>query len=205
MEEKKIIINGHEAVDLGLSVNWATCNIGATKPEECGNYFAWGETSPKDVYTEETYLYYGAANNRKLIDIGTEISRTEYDAARKQWGDDWRMPTEEELYELLSYCSWQWITINGINGYKVVGPNGNSIFLPAAGTSNSEHNECGYYWTGSFSDEDCHWDAMCLQFDESYHYSNYAQPDEGLVIRPVTKLIDFGRRFSLYYKTNNKI
>ena len=86
MEEKKIIINGHEVVDLGLSVNWATCNIGATKPEECGDYFAWGETSPKDVYTEETYLYYNAANNRKVIDIGTEISGTEYDAARKQWG-----------------------------------------------------------------------------------------------------------------------
>lgn len=86
MEEKEIIINGHEAVDLGLSVKWATCNIGATKPEECGDYFAWGETSPKDVYTEEAYLYYDAANNRKLIDIGTEISGTEYDAARKQWG-----------------------------------------------------------------------------------------------------------------------
>ena len=208
MEEKEIIINGHEAVDLGLSVKWATCNIGATKPEECGDYFAWGETSPKDVYTEETYLYYDAANNRKLIDIGTEISGTEYDAASKQWGDEWRMPAEEELYKLLSCCSWQWITINGVNGYEVVGPNGNSIFLPAAGTFNSEHNECGYYWTGSFSDEDCHWDAMCLQFDDEFefsHYSNYAQPDEGLVIRPVTKLIDFGRRFSLYYKTNDKI
>ena len=107
MEEKEIIINGHKAVDLGLSVKWATCNIGATKPEECGDYFAWGETSPKEVYTEETYLYYDAANNRKLIDIGTEISGTEYDAARKQWGDDWRMPAEEELYELLRDCLWQ--------------------------------------------------------------------------------------------------
>ena len=106
----------------------------------------------------------------------------------KQWGDDWRMPTEEELYELLSFCSWQWITINGVNGYKVVGPNGNSIFLPAAGTSNSEHNECGCYWTGSFSDEDCHWDALCLKFndDEFGHYSTYSHPYEGLTIRPVT-------------------
>jgi hypothetical protein len=201
MEENKIIINGHEAVDLGLSVKWATCNIGANRLEECGDYFAWGETSPKDVYTEESYLYYDVANNRKLIDIGAEISGTEYDAASKQWGDDWRMPTEEELYELLSYCSWQWITINGVNGYKVIGPNGNSIFLPAAGTFNSEHNECGCYWTGSFSDEDCHWDALNLQFDEFYHYSSYAQSYEGLVIRPVTKLIDFHRRFSLYFKT----
>ena len=128
-------------MDLGLSVNWATCNIGATKPEECGDYFAWGETSPKDVYTEETYLYYDVANNRKLIDIGTEISGTEHDAARKQWGDDWRMPAEEELYELLRDCLWQWFTINGVNGYKVIGPNGNSIFLPAAGTSDPEYPE----------------------------------------------------------------
>jgi hypothetical protein len=191
MEEKEIIINGHVAVDLGLSVKWATCNIGATKPEECGDYFAWGETSPKNVYTEETYLYYDAANNRKLIDIGTEISGTEYDAARKQWGDDWRMPAEEELYELLRDCLWQWFTINGVNGYKVIGPNGNSIFLPAAGTSDPEYpeyNECGWYWTGSFSDEDCHWDALCLKFDndEFGHYSTYPNPYEGLTIRPVT-------------------
>jgi hypothetical protein len=178
-------------VDLGLSVKWATCNIGATKPEECGDYFAWGETSPKNVYTEETYLYYDAANNRKLIDIGTEISGTEYDAARKQWGDDWRMPAEEELYELLRDCLWQWFTINGVNGYKVIGPNGNSIFLPAAGTSDPEYpeyNECGYYWTGFFSDEDCHWDALCLKFDDDEfgHYSTYPNPYEGLTIRPVT-------------------
>lgn len=80
-------------------------------------------------------------------------------------GDDWRMPAEEELYELLRDCLWQWFTINGVNGYKVIGPNGNSIFLPAAGTSDPEYpeyNECGWYWTGSFSDEDCHWDALCL-------------------------------------------
>lgn len=202
--EKNIIINGHEAVDLGLNVKWATCNVGAIRPEECGDYFAWGETSPKDAYTEETYLYYDVANNQKFIDTGTEITGTEYDAARKQWGDEWRMPDEEELYELLRDCLWQWITINGVNGYKVIGPNGNSIFLPAAGTFNSEHNECGCYWTGAFSDEDCHWDALCLQFDEFGHYSSYAQPDEGLVIRPVTKLIDLTRRFTLYYKTSKK-
>lgn len=205
MEEEKIIFNGHEAVDLGLSVKWATCNIGASTPEEYGDYFAFGETEPKDEYTEENYMLYGIPHGETYIGIGKIISGTEYDAASKQWGDEWRMPAEEELYELLSCCSWQWITINGVNGYKVVGPNGNSIFLPAAGTSNSEHNECGCYWTGSFSDEDCHWDAMCLQFDEFEfgHYISYAQPDEGLVIRPVTKLIDFGRRFFLYYKTND--
>ena len=188
MEEEKIIFNGHEAVDLGLSVKWATCNIGASNPEEYGDYFAFGETEPKDEYTEENYMLYGIPHGEAYIGIGKIISGTEYDAASKQWGDDWRMPTEEELYELLSFCSWQWMTINGVNGYKVIGPNGNSIFLPAAGTFNSEHNECGCYWTGTFSDEDCHWDALCLQFDEFEfgHYSSYANPYEGLTIRPVT-------------------
>ena len=205
MEKKKIIINDHEAVDLGLSVKWAAYNIGASNPEEYGDYFAFGETEPKDEYTEENYMLYGIPHGEANIGIGQIISGTEYDAASKQWGDDWRMPTEEELYELLSFCSWQWMTINGVKCYKVIGPNGNSIFLPSAGTFNSEHNECGCYWTGSFSDEDCHWDAMCLQFDEFGHYISYAQLDEGLVIRPVTKLIDLTRRFSLYYKTNNKI
>ena len=210
MEEEKIIINGHKAVDLGLRVKWATCNIGASNPEEYGDYFAFGETEPKDEYTEENYMLYGIPHGETYIDIGKIISGTEYDAARKQWGDKWRMPAEEELYELFRNCLWQWITINDINGYKVIGPNGNSILLPAAGSSDPEYpeyNECGCYWTGSFSDEDCHWDALYLQFDEFElgHYSSYAQPDEGLVIPPVTKLIDFGRRFSLYYKTNNKI
>ena len=167
-----------------LSVKWTTCNIGANNPEEYGDYFAFGETEPKDEYTEENYMLYGIAHGQAYIDIGIMICGTEYDAAHQQWGDDWRMPAEEELYELLRDCVWQWITINGVNGYKVIGPNGNSIFLPAAGTFNSEHNECGCYWTGSFSDEDCHWDALYLQFDEFYPYSSYAQPDEGLVIRP---------------------
>ena len=131
-----MIINGHEAVDLGLSVKWATCNIGASNPEEYGDYFAFGETESKNEYTEENYMLYGIPHRKAYIGIGKIISGTEYDVARKQWGDEWRMPTEEELYELLSYCSWQLITINGVNGYEVVGPNGNSIFLPAAGTFN---------------------------------------------------------------------
>ena len=102
-----IIINGHEAVDLGLSVKWATCNIGASNPEEYGDYFAFGETEPKVEYTEENYMLYGIPHGEAYIGIGKIISGTEYDAASKQWGDDWRMPTEEKLYELLSFCSWQ--------------------------------------------------------------------------------------------------
>ena len=185
MEEKKIIINGHEAVDLGLSVKWATCNVGASKPEEFGDHFAWGETEPKDEYSDENYMFYDVINGRTYIDIGSVISGTEFDAARELLGEDWRMPNEEELYELLRECSWEMTTINGVKGYRVIGPNCNSIFLPAW-IKNSQNDEYEEYWTGSFSDEDCHWDALCLEVTDDEHYSAYAMPYDGLLIRPVT-------------------
>ena len=117
---------GHEYVDLGLSVKWATRNIGANSPEEFGQYFAWGETSPKAEYTEENCTTYG----KTMDDIS---GNAQYDAARANWGGDWRMPTEDELDELRFNCSWTWTTQNGVNGYKVTGPGGASIFFPAAG------------------------------------------------------------------------
>ena len=129
------VINGHEWVDLGLSVKWATCNVGASSPTGYGNYYAWGETSTKSEYSEKTYAY---CNKKKgeyvYMNIGPNISGTQYDAARVNWGGTWRMPTWDEIKELKEKCSWVWTTVNGVNGYKVTGPNGNSIFLPAAGT-----------------------------------------------------------------------
>lgn len=132
----------HEYVDLGLSVKWATCNVGASKPEHYGDYFAWGETKPKFEYSWSNYL----SSIRNDRDCGTDldplkdyaypnnksIAGTQYDAATKNWGGTWRMPTKEEMDELLTKCKWTWTTLNGIAGYKVEG-NGNSIFLPAAG------------------------------------------------------------------------
>ena len=118
--------NGYEWVDLGLSVKWATCNVGATKPEQYGDYFAWGETLPKRSYTEAGSATYG----KNMEDFtGNPL----YDTASANWGDGWRMPTKSEIQELKNKCSWEWVAVNGINGYRVTGPNGKSIFLPAAG------------------------------------------------------------------------
>ena len=134
-------------MDLGLSVKWATCNIGANNPNEYGDYFAWGETKPKLVYNEKIYKYnegldktitkynfsaaHGAVDNKYVLDL-------EDDAAHINWGGKWRMPTRKECAELEEICTWQWKQYNGVKGYLVTGPNGNSIFLPAAGFKNEK-------------------------------------------------------------------
>jgi len=120
-------IAGHEYVDLGLSVKWATCNVGASSPSDYGNYYAWGETTTKSEYTGENCKTYGD----KFDDISGNV---QYDAARANWGGSWRLPTEAEMQELVDKCDWTWTTQGGHNGYKVTSKtNGNSIFLPAAG------------------------------------------------------------------------
>lgn len=157
--------NGHEYVDLGLSVKWATCNVGASKPEEYGDYFAWGETTTKSTYGWSTYKWckgssstmtkycksssYGTVDNKTVLD-------KEDDAASVNWGGSWRMPTRAEQDELryTGNCTWTWTTMNGVNGYKVVSKkNGNSIFLPAAGyrdySSLNYAGSYGYYWSSS--------------------------------------------------------
>ncbi|MBQ7945142.1 MAG: InlB B-repeat-containing protein [Bacteroidales bacterium] len=162
--------NGHEWVDLGLSsgLKWATCNVGATAPEGYGDYFAWGETNPKDNYNWSTYKYckgsydtmtkyctqssYGTVDNKTTLELSD-------DAARANWGGAWRMPTEAEQDELRNNCTWTWTTQNGVNGYKVISKtNGNSIFLPAAGdrsgTSVRNVGSNGYYWSSSLVESD---------------------------------------------------
>lgn len=120
-------INGHDWVDLGLpsGLKWATCNIGANKPEEYGYYIEWGELIEKESYTFNNALikenYQDIKGNPKL------------DVVTYQWKGSWRMPTSEDYKELIDNCEWNWEQINGINGYKIIGTNGNSIFLPAAG------------------------------------------------------------------------
>ena len=151
-----------EAVDLGLSVKWATCNVGAKKPEEYGDYFAWGETEPKNDYSWSTYKWcngsydsltkyntdksYGTVDNKTILDLSD-------DAARANWGTGWRMPTRGEFQELIYNCTWQWTSLEGKNGYMVTGKNGNSIFLPAAGIHNGtyfgENDGWGEYWSSS--------------------------------------------------------
>lgn len=138
-----------EAVDLGLSVMWASCNLGATSPSESGGYYAWGETETKSSYTEKNYAYYNTST-ASYTDIGSDISGAGYDAATANLGKGWRMPTYNEMNELVKKCTWTWSQVNGVNGYLVTGTNGNSIFLPAVGEKGFlSSDDALYYWTSS--------------------------------------------------------
>lgn len=142
-------LSGHDWVDLGLpsGTKWATCNVGANSPEEYGDYFAWGETAAKEIYDWNTYrwgyvsdgIYYVTKYCNKayygyngFTDTLTVLEATD-DAATANWGTGWRMPTGDETRELCTYCTQTWTTQNLVPGRLFTGPNGNSIFLPAAG------------------------------------------------------------------------
>ncbi len=138
---------GHEYVDLGLSVKWATCNVGANTPEEYGNYYSWGELSTKNRYVRDNCKTY----DRSMSDIGGNSS---YDAARANWGGSWRLPTEAECDELVNNCTRQWTSQNGVKGMRFTSKrNGNSIFFPAVGwrrgPSTNYAGERGYYWSST--------------------------------------------------------
>jgi len=184
----------HEWVDLGLPSGtlWATCNVGANVPEEYGDFFAWGETEPKEFYsdwtykwckyiyphydpsytdgykftkycTDSSYGYNGFVDNKTNLD-------PEDDAAYVNWGSSWRMPTKEQFQELCEQCTWQWTTQNGVNGDLVTGPNGNTLFLPCAGGFEGDvlfDWENGYYWSCSLYSiwQDC---AYMLYFDSGH-------------------------------------
>lgn len=131
-----------EAIDLGLSVKWASCNVGASSPEEYGGHYAWGEIETKEVYDLGTYKHYDLSTGYKHI--GTDISGTQYDVAHMKWGGTWRMPTKEEMEELAA-CEKTQMSYNGVGGWRFTGPNGKSIFLPAA----YERGIIGRYWTST--------------------------------------------------------
>lgn len=144
-----------EYIDLGLSVKWATCNVGASKPEDYGNYYAWGETIPKNIYLRETYL------------------------PNKNFNKVFKLPTMAEYKELLNKCTWTWTDDyngTGVAGYMVVGPNGNSIFLPAGGgyfdSGVGYVPKRGGYWSSTPSYSTCAWD---LTFNSRgiFMYSSY--------------------------------
>lgn len=180
-KEPEPTLTAGDAVDLGLSVYWASCNLGASKPEEAGNAYAWGETWTKDKYTKENYQYYNS-NTQSYVDIGSEISGTGFDAARVNLGGEWRMPTYDEMKELKDNCTWKWTQINGVNGYKVIGKNGNSIFLP--------YIIYVYYLTGTLSNNTTQ-DAYALCMSASYIYEDYPTLRYiGNPIRPVSNSID---------------
>ncbi len=175
--------NGHEYVDLGLpsGLLWATCNVGATNPEDYGDYYAWGETTTKSTYTSENSTTYG----KTMSDIS---GNAEYDAARANWGGTWRIPTFTEIRELISDCTWTWTSKNRVNGYEVTGPNGNSIFLPAAGWcygSDGHAGSGGGYWSSTpYENRILH--ASFLYFHSGDYYSYFHFRSDGRSVRPVT-------------------
>lgn len=151
--------SGHDYVDLGLSVQWATCNVGADSPVEYGDYFAWGETETKKAFSEETYTFI----------LSPDVLTRRYDAATANWGEGWRMPSKQEANELCEECTFVRKKINGVAGLLITGPNGNSIFLPANGQKYDYDVEGakveGYYWTTVLDD----WfgfdmQAYCISF-----------------------------------------
>ena len=190
--------NNHEYVDLGLSVKWATCNVGATRPEYGGQYFAWGEISSKSSFgwntykhckgTEKSITNYCTSSSYGKLDNKTQL-HTFDDAAFANWGGNWRMPTFNEWIELKSKCKWKWCKQNGVKGYKITSNiNGNSIFLPAIGHKGNAglqlNGTHGYYWSSSLYSYSPH-TASVMQFSQSdIRVTNYFRFC-GLPIRPV--------------------
>lgn len=184
---------GHGYVDLGLSVKWATCNVGATTPEEYGDYFAWGDMTTKSDYSSSNCTTYGLSISQLqaqgYIDSKGNLT-AQYDAATANLGGNWRMPTYDELNELIENCIWTWTTQNGVNGYKVIGPSGASIFLPAAGyrggSSLNDAGIYGYYWS-STPDEFYDRYAYILFIDGEGPFMDDNYRGGGRSVRPVVE------------------
>ena len=203
-----------EYVDLGLpsGLKWAKCNLGASKPSESGDYYAWGETAPKAKYYWITYKWMQAGNlgwqymtkytfadgktegiwydsSGAFIGDGKTTLVAADDAATANLGSPWRMPTAVEIDELIGNCTWTWTTQDGVNGFQVDGPNGNAIFLPAAGSleEGSVYNMDGYngyYWSSSHSTVDSS-NASYFQFNSFGPARFYVSRHYGYSVRPV--------------------
>lgn len=182
-------VNVAEDVDLGLSVKWASHNVGATKPEEYGDYYAWGETEEKEKYTVWNYKFYNMMTG-EMTDLGEEISGTKYDVAKIKWGDGWRMPTTDEMLELTEECEWTDTICGGVKGKKVTGVNGNSIFLPAAGmgapgSDTFKPGEFGLYWLGTLNETYLGGEYLYFEFGYPEWISYGASREHGQPVRPV--------------------
>lgn len=195
--------NGHRYIDLGLpsGIKWADCNIGASSPTDYGYYYAWGEISTKSNYEWSTYKYYdndyltkyctdSNYGKNSFTDYKTELDLSD-DVARQQWGGSWRMPSRAQFNELLNNTTNEWTTVNGVEGRRFTGKNGNSIFLPAAGyrggTSLRYAGSRGDYWSRTLL-AGIPGDAWYLYFGSGYMYVgdiSYGYRYLGFTVRPV--------------------
>ncbi|MBQ9363619.1 MAG: Ig domain-containing protein [Bacteroidaceae bacterium] len=185
--------NDHEYIDLGLSVKWASMNIGASSPGNYGDYFAWGETEPKSgEYYWNTYKHCKYGSTYSITKYNASDGKTTLDswddAANVQWGGSWRMPTYDELDELKTKCMWT----KTPQGFRVIGPNGNSILMPIAGyrwmSAYNAGGEYGYYWSSSLSTDNLE-NAACLILRAGNSNGSAGVVNlsrwEGLSVRPV--------------------
>ncbi len=174
--------NNHEWVDLGLSVKWATCNIGASTPWEYGDFFAWGEVKSKTFFSEDNY------SESNLISY--DIAGSSYDAAHIIWGGAWRLPKSEEFEELIEKCNFKWSTSHNKNGWTVTGPNGKKIFFPAAGYASEELSQNSDIWgsyLSSSADENDDSKIYDFEFNESRYGKGYGFRESGHTIRAVVE------------------
>lgn len=176
-------ISTQKTVDLGLSVKWAGWNVGASSPEGYGKKYGWGD-STGNLTSSNLDLY--PSDNPPL-----DLSGSSYDIARAKWGGDWRMPTFYEMVELVVKCKWVHSTYRGVKGMKVIGPNGNSIFMPLAGSAPRSISAGGYgitgnYWTSTLKRDDKK-EAYCLFFDSQHNVNDmdYSVRYYGKSVRPV--------------------
>lgn len=185
----------HEWVDLGLpsGLKWATCNVGASSPEDYGDYFAWGETEKKKKYEESNYSIHGKRPS-ELMTMGIINSdgtlTPSYDSAQAKWGGNWRIPTKVEWEELMDKCKWTYSSINGKPGFEVTGPNGKSIFLPYTGVNVGQMYDkigrAGHYLTATSNKKGGTF-YLYLNFGKDEPHISWNLGSYGRSVRPVTE------------------
>ena len=185
--------NHPHAIDLGIGVKFACCNVGASSPEQYGSHYAWGEIEEKNSYSTLNYKYGGNNSYREYKNIGSDISGTQYDVAHVTWQGNWHMPTKEQMELLKDRCKKEWVTYKRVEGIRFIGPNGNSIFLPASGSRwYDDTNYVGYfgrYWSSTYSTQKSngYGDAYFLGFDNSQIDMGNCDRAAGSSVRPVAE------------------